>query len=204
MQQSFAQTGGPLWQAAATPTARAAGKQQPGSWFTLDAAQLKARLSLAPVETSPADAVTLELPFPDGTLHRFAMTRVPVMAPALAARYPQIQTYAGQALTDRATSVRLETTPAGLHAQVLTPTGPLSVVAEGAANLYHSRADAPDAFECLARQLPTQQRLLGGTPPAAPAPYGARCARCGWPWQPPASTPRAWAAARWPARSPLW
>ncbi|WP_310397025.1 reprolysin-like metallopeptidase [Hymenobacter sp.] len=167
----------PLWQPAAPPAARGAdGKPEPGQWFTLDAAQLAARLAPAPPETRPADAVTLELPYPDGTLHRFAVTQVPVMAPALAARFPQIKTYAGRALDDPATTARLETSPAGLHAQVLAPGGPFSVVADPTApRRYHSRLDAPGDFECLTEQLPgTTGRPTGGTPPLAPAPYGTQ------------------------------
>ena len=79
----------------------------------MDAAQLQARLAPALPETQPA-AVTLELPYPDGTLHRFAITQMPVMAPALAARYPEIRTYAGRTLDDAGTAVRLENTPADL------------------------------------------------------------------------------------------
>ena len=167
-----AQTPAPLWQPAEAPAARA-GKPAPGRWFRLDAAQLAARLAAAPPETQPAAAVTLELPYPDGTLHQFALTHVPVLAPALAARYPQIQTYAGRALDEPATSVRLETTPAGLHAQVLTPTGALSVLP--VAGRYQSRPEGPADFDCQALEVPGQtQRLLGGIPPTAPPPYGTQ------------------------------
>lgn len=90
VQPSFSQSISPLWLPVPAPTAaRGAGaKPEPSRWFALDAAQLQARLAPAPPETQPAAAVTLELPYPDGSLHRFAITQVPVMAPALAARYP--------------------------------------------------------------------------------------------------------------------
>ena len=165
-----------------TPTtARGTGaKPEPSRWFALDAAQLQARLAPALPETQPA-AVTLELPYPDGTLHRFAITQMPVMAPALAARYPEIRTYAGRTLDDAGTAVRLENTPAGLHARILTPTGPLSILAHsgatpGATRHYQSRVDAPGDFDCLALPAPGPARrsTMGGTPPTAPAPYGAQ------------------------------
>ncbi|MDB5268080.1 MAG: hypothetical protein JWP58_1120 [Hymenobacter sp.] len=173
-----AQTPAPLWRPAPAPTARngSAETQTAGRWFTLDAAQLAVRLARAPLETKPAAAVTLELPYPDGTLHRFALTKVPVMAPALAARYPQLQTYAGHGLDEPTASVRLETSPAGLHAQVLDLTSALSIeAAPGTANRYQSHPDALPEFACQALPVPGRaRRPAGGTPPTPPAPYGSQ------------------------------
>ncbi|GAB3871991.1 hypothetical protein GCM10028824_21850 [Hymenobacter segetis] len=172
------QTPAPLWQPAPAPAARNgnAAPKTAGSWFTLDAAQLAARLARAPLETKPAAAVTLELPYPDGTLHRFALTKVPVMAPALAARYPQIQTYAGHGLDEPTASVRLETSPAGLHAQVLGLTSALRIEADpGTANRYQSYPDALPEFACQALAVPGRaHRPAGGTPPTPPTPYGTQ------------------------------
>ncbi|GAB2846712.1 reprolysin-like metallopeptidase [Hymenobacter ruber] len=173
-----AQTPAPLWQPAPAPAARN-GNTVPktaGSWFALDAPQLAARLASAPPETRPTAAVTLELPYPDGTLHRFALTKVPVMAPDLAARYPQIQTYAGHGLDEPTASVRLETSPAGLHAQVLDLTSALSIDADpGTANRYQSHPEALPEFACQALPVPGRaHRPTGGTPPAPPAPYGSQ------------------------------
>ena len=178
--EARAQATGPLWRPAAAPANRgAAGKLAPGHWFTLDAPQLAARLAAAPPETRPAAAVALELPYPDGTLHRFALTQVPVMAPALAARYPQIRTYAGRGLDDPAATVRLETAPAGLHAQVLRSSGAFSVQADPAApDRYLSRADTIPEFDCRALAVPGRAQgardVLGGTPPLPPAAYGSQ------------------------------
>lgn len=173
-----AQVAVPLWQPAAAPAARnTETKPEAGPWFTLDAAQLATRLAPAPPETRPAEAVPLELPYPDGTLHRFALTLVPVMAPALAAQFPNIKAYAGRSLDDAATTVRLENSPAGLHARVLTPTGALSVqTAPDAAGRYQSRPDnGPLNLDCGALDVPGRaQRPAGGTPPAPPAPYGSQ------------------------------
>jgi hypothetical protein len=173
-----AQVAAPLWQPATAPAARTADeKPEAGRWFTLDAAQLATRLAPAPPETRPADAVPLELPYPDGTLHRFALTLVPVLAPALAAQFPSIKTYAGRSLDDAGTTVRLETSPAGLHARLLTPTGVLIVQTSPATpGRYQSRTDdAPIDFDCQALEMPGRaQRPTGGTPPAPPAPYGSQ------------------------------
>lgn len=172
----WAQQGTPLWTPAPAPSAR--GLERPaGQWFTLDAAQLATRLAQAPPETRPAEAIVLELPYPDGTLHSFAITQVPVLAPALAARYPRLLAYAGHALEEPTTTVRLEWTPTGLHAQVLEQTGSLSVQPDPTApTRYQSRAEALPEFSCLALDIPGQPayRPTGGTPPAPPTPYGAQ------------------------------
>ena len=51
------------------------------------------------------------------------------MAAPLAAQYPQIKTYAGIGLDDATATVRLDLTPRGFHAQVLSGTGPGFVIA---------------------------------------------------------------------------
>ncbi|TGE23269.1 hypothetical protein [Hymenobacter metallicola] len=64
----------------------------------------------------------LQLPLPDGSLVAFRMRTTQVMAPELAAKYPELQTYAGQEPGHPAHEVRLEVTPAGLRA-MLTRSG---------------------------------------------------------------------------------
>jgi hypothetical protein len=173
--QGMAQSSEALWQPAQAPLARG-GAKPVGSWFTLNSSLLTTRLASAPPETRPTDAVPLELPYPDGHLHRFALTLVPVLAPALAAQYPQIHTYAGRSLDDPATTVRLETSPAGLHAQVTNLAGTFSIVADPAtANRYQSSTDAPDGFACQALPVPGRAaRITGGNAPLPPASYGGQ------------------------------
>ncbi|MBO2010748.1 reprolysin-like metallopeptidase [Hymenobacter negativus] len=173
--EAVAQSGGALWQPVQAPMARGGGRPL-GSWFTLDASQLNMRLASAPPESHPAAAVPVELPFPDGSLHRFALTLVPVLAPALAAQYPQIRTYAGRSLDAPTTTVRLETSPAGLHAQVTSLTGTLTIAADPAAtNRYQSAADAPDGFTCQALPvLGRAARPTSGNAPPPPTPYGSQ------------------------------
>ena len=92
--------------------------------LTLDVPGLRAALATAPAETQAgAVPLVLALPLPNGRTGRFALREAPVMAPALAARFPSIKTYAGTGLDDVSASVRLDLSPQGFHAQVLAADG---------------------------------------------------------------------------------
>ena len=65
----------------------------------------------------------LALPRPEGGTERFRVQQVAVLDPALAARFPQIKTYQAQSLDHPGTVARLDVSPAGFHAQVLTSGG---------------------------------------------------------------------------------
>lgn len=92
----------------------------------LDHAALKRELANVPMETVPGfigSGVELALPMPDGTAQRFRVAESPVMAAALAAKFPDFKTYVGQGIDDPTASVRFDFTPAGFHAQILSPSG---------------------------------------------------------------------------------
>jgi hypothetical protein len=92
----------------------------------LDFAALEARLKLAPMERTVltnSSTLTIALPLPDGGYADFAMVESPVMEAALGKKYPGIRTYAGKGIHDPSASVRLDVTPIGFHAQVLSPKG---------------------------------------------------------------------------------
>ncbi len=72
------------------------------------------RLSHAPA----SGTTTVSVPSPSGETVTFVVADAPVMEPGLAARHPRIRTWAGRATGPSAASIRLDLTPAGLHASV--------------------------------------------------------------------------------------
>jgi len=70
---------------------------------------------------------TLTLPWPDGSQRQFLIEPAPVMADALAKRYPEIQTFRGQALDDPQVALRLDVSPTVMHAMVFTPQGTIFI-----------------------------------------------------------------------------
>ncbi|MEZ4736231.1 MAG: M12 family metallo-peptidase [Caldilineaceae bacterium] len=92
----------------------------------LDLAAFQARLAQAPRENTSAARnapLLFSLPLPDGAFGRFQVVEAPVMAPELAARFPEIKTYAGQGVDDPTAIVRFDWTPAGFHALIISATG---------------------------------------------------------------------------------
>ena len=80
--------------------------------LSLNLAQLKALLT--------QDTAVITLPLPDGTFGRFQVSETAVMHPQLAAKFPEIKTYAGPGLDDPTATARLDVTPAGFHGMILS------------------------------------------------------------------------------------
>lgn len=118
-----------VWRDVSEATVQASGTGQrlvvPQAYRTvaLAPAALAAILDRAPDEVPgglPRSEAVLSLPIPSGGFGRFRIEKSPVLEPDLAAKFPEIRTYRGQGVDDPYATVRLDRTPAGFHAQVLS------------------------------------------------------------------------------------
>ena len=83
-------------------------------------------LNRAPREsanTITKDGVEISLPLPEGGFGRFRIMESPIMEDGLAAKYPDIKTYVAQGVDDPSASGRIDMTPRGLRAMVLSAKG---------------------------------------------------------------------------------
>lgn len=123
----------------------------------LDISEMKIALSSAPHEFTDAarsNTATISLPMPDGSMAAFRVFETNVLAPGLAAHYPQIKTYVAQGITDKYAYARLDVTDFGFHAMILSPQGDVFIdpVSNDNNELYISyfKKDLPrhDDFVC--------------------------------------------------------
>ncbi|PQO34288.1 hypothetical protein DTL21_12200 [Bremerella cremea] len=91
--------------------------------LSLDISALRNLLATAPKEFSTEDGLVIELPRPDGSFERFEIFESQLMAPELAAQLPQIKTFYGQSIDNPDSSIALDVTQLGFHAQVIGSTG---------------------------------------------------------------------------------
>ena len=92
----------------------------------LNVEEMQSFLSEAPLEFSNATRSTvfiLDFPMPNGTMQKFSIVESPIMAPELAAKYPEIRTYLGKGIDDPLANVRFDFTLHGFHAMILSPEG---------------------------------------------------------------------------------
>jgi hypothetical protein len=98
--------------------------------LVLDKDLLHTILNQTPAEgssESKTTAVTLALPLPDGTVGNFRIMESPIMAPELAAKYPEMRTFVGQGIDDPTATVRFDWTQFGFHAMILSANGTVYV-----------------------------------------------------------------------------
>ena len=65
----------------------------------------------------------LSLPGPGGGTQRFRVYESSIMEAGLAAKHPEIKTYAGRGIDDPTASIVADTSPLGFHASVRSASG---------------------------------------------------------------------------------
>jgi hypothetical protein len=84
--------------------------------YHLNLPLLKSQLSAAPSRESNTNSnLVIEFPNADGKLMRYAIYESSVLAPALAAAHPEIQSYIGKGIDDPTATIHFSVTLFGLH-----------------------------------------------------------------------------------------
>ena len=127
-----------------------------GRALQLDVPALERHLRAAPLESALGTPIVVALPLPAGGFGVFDVVESPVLDPALQRRFPAIRTYRGQGRDDRTATVRLDLTPRGFHAMILShgATTMIDPLQEGDTARYvvRTRRDTKrsEEFRCLA------------------------------------------------------
>lgn len=127
---SFAQKGDAYWSPVSESEIRNAGERtiipEKYKTFHLSGSELKNTLFSAPKENAidlRNSSVIVELPLPDGTIQKFKVVEAPIMAPELAAQYPDIKTFNVQGVDDPYANGKLDWTAFGFHGMIRKPSG---------------------------------------------------------------------------------
>ena len=145
-----------LWQLATDRVAfRGTVDNRAGAYFATDSVALRNLLENAPAEYRGDASHIITLPLPDGSQSRFSLIESPVMADALAAKFPEIKTYKVFGIDDPAANGRVDISPSGFRAMLYTSQGRVTIDPEGA--LYHVRSRDTQAnrgaFQCRSAEL---------------------------------------------------
>ncbi|HMT28970.1 MAG TPA: hypothetical protein PKD91_06810 [Bacteroidia bacterium] len=103
----------------------------PSSYRVLDAnneelTKLLKREGPTPGSLSP-DTIEISIPLPDGSWEEFKIKQVSVMAPELAAKYPDIKTYSGKSKIYLSDNIRLDLSSQGVRVMIQSTRGTMMI-----------------------------------------------------------------------------
>lgn len=119
--------------------------------FELDINSLKQELVKAPMRTSSKSSNTIiSFPNSDGLSEKFRIFEASIMDPELAARYPEIKSYAGQGIDNPTATIYFSISPLGFQGMILAADKPAEFIEPYSKDLktysVYKRADKRQAF----------------------------------------------------------
>ncbi len=140
-----------------TPHAEVARGPRAYHTYSTDEENLRATLAAAPMERTGKKGRIMSIPMPDGSYTRVRVEESPILSPELQGRHQDIRTYIAQGMDDPGFSGRLDHTPAGFHAMLISPKGTVFVnPADTGSGEYVSywRSDSvSEPFQCLTKEV---------------------------------------------------
>ena len=135
-------------------------------FYMLNFEAMKALLQTAPTRdfSGALSSTIVSFPNANGTLEQFSIYESSVMAPELAAKHSEIQSYVGQGITNPTSKIYLTTTVFGLHAMVLSDKGtfyidPLTTNLQGYMVYNKSSLTTSRSFTCHSAVDSTDEML---------------------------------------------
>jgi hypothetical protein len=134
-------------------------------------------LASAPLESSgpmEVNGAELQIPLPSGGFGRFRILESPIMEPKLAAKFPELKTYVGQGIDDPTATMRIDLTPRGFHAIILSASGQIYVDPYSRETdtdyiaYWKSDFTTDKPFSCFAPSEGGQNKALAHTAPYVP------------------------------------
>ena len=122
-----------------------------GWLYRVDPVKLKQLLFRASFEGRSEVTSEIELPVTTGEIQRFKLEESPIMAPELAAKYPEIKTYKVHGIDNPAAGGRLSISPKGFHAMISDPSGTFYIDPESGDTYkaYSKKSQVhPEPFKC--------------------------------------------------------
>jgi hypothetical protein len=159
-----------FWQAAPSKmanTAKRAVALPSKNLYDLDVAGIKIAVAGAPARGTGKSATIVSFPNDSGTMERFVIYEASNMDPELAARYPEIKSYAGQGIDDPTAVIRFSISPLGLQAMRMAADKPTVFIEPYSSDLktysVYKRADKTMAFTKFDCQVMDHARQAGGS-----------------------------------------
>lgn len=153
---SFAQQGKSPWKATAPKNSITVFENRNAlpvkNLFELDVISLKKELQKSPIRDAGKSNSGAIVSFPnsEGKIEQFRVFEAPVMDPQLAAKYPEIKSYAGQGIEDPSATIYFSISPLGFQGMKLAADKPAEFIEPYSQDLktysVYKRADKKQAF----------------------------------------------------------